>query len=111
MRFIIIFIFLFTGSCSERGAIKISVPDDTIQYQFTKIFNIVEEFPVIHSTITRSDTSYEKDKLTINYFDKKDRIVKTEISNLFESDSRKIYRIFQIYDTLGRVIYDTLVKN
>lgn len=107
MRFIIIFIFLFNWSCSERSATKIDVRDDTVQVAFPKRFNIIEKFPIIHSTIIRSDTSYAKGKHTINFFDKKDRIVKTEISNLFESDSRKVYLHTVIYDTMGEIIFDT----
>lgn len=76
-------------------------------------FKLICEMPNIEELIVRSDTSYDYPNYkehTIRSFDKKNRLIQVFKSNLFESNTKKIYSETVIYDTAGRIIYEDKTK-
>jgi hypothetical protein len=114
MRTLLIVISLFYLSCSDNKTSETKiVKGDTSALAINDTFKIDCEQPNIYNLIVRSDTTFDSNNYnghTIKSFDIKGRLLKTFVTNLFESNSKNIYSSTTVYDTSGHVIYDAKTK-
>lgn len=106
MKFLIIIPLFLILSCSNK---KSKSSKTVATNQDTSIALCF--MPEIHNLIRRCDTLFDQSNYKghiIRCFDKNGQLLKRDSTNLFQSDSRKIFSYKVIYDSNGHLLYESI---
>jgi hypothetical protein len=114
MKLLLFINIVISLSCLENKH-HISTATNRTNANTTKLdtFQVDCTLPNLDSSIVRRDTIIDYPKYKghlIKSYDSRDRLKETEIINLYENDSRKMFSATEIYDTIGHLIFENKTK-